>query len=298
VREAANRIQCANNLKQLALACFQYTRNHPDRLLPPGGNSVPQNNWWNGNKGSWLIYTLPYMEQGALYRQLRNIDTPYFNTLDDALSRGVLPARLPYARCPSDNYDASAYVSNYVGSLGPQCSIGPCGYDPNQNYCDPRGIWYGVPLGDWGYGRSPDQGNSTDPSEIRGLFNRLGARFRFPRDIPDGTSNTILLGESLPGSHDHLAQNMWWDFDGGNSHCTTIIPINYLMPEQVDRTRTKCQLTDWNWNISWGFKSRHASGANFAFADGSVHFLTQGINHKTYQLLGCRNDGMPIGSWE
>jgi prepilin-type processing-associated H-X9-DG protein len=89
---------------------------------------------------------------------------------------------------------------------------------------------------------------------------------------------------------------MWWDFNGGNSHCTTIIPINYLMPEKVNRA--KCQLTDWNWNLSWGFKSRHTAGANFVFADGSVHFLSQSLNHKTYQLLGCRNDAMPVGSWE
>ena len=48
-----------------------------------------------------------------------------------------------------------------------------------------------------------------------------------------------------------------------------------------------------NWNVSWGFNSRHSGGANFAFCDGSVQFLSQSIDIRTYNLLGCRNDGMP-----
>ncbi|MGE3809075.1 MAG: H-X9-DG-CTERM domain-containing protein, partial [Gemmataceae bacterium] len=44
---------------------------------------------------------------------------------------------------------------------------------------------------------------------------------------------------------------------------------------------------------TWGFKSRHPHGANFAFGDGSVHFLSQNIDHRTYQYLGCRHDDQP-----
>jgi prepilin-type processing-associated H-X9-DG protein len=49
-----------------------------------------------------------------------------------------------------------------------------------------------------------------------------------------------------------------------------------------------------NWDISWGFKSNHSGGVNFLWGDGSVRFVTQSIDHRTYQLLGCRNDGMPV----
>ena len=49
-----------------------------------------------------------------------------------------------------------------------------------------------------------------------------------------------------------------------------------------------------NWNVSWGFKSNHTNGANFVFADGSVRFLAQSIDHRTYQLLGARDDGQPV----
>ena len=47
----------------------------------------------------------------------------------------------------------------------------------------------------------------------------------------------------------------------------------------------------WNWGVTWGFKSNHSGGANFVFVDGSVHFINQSIDTRTYNLLGCRNDG-------
>src|SRR2546427_2774766 len=67
VREAANRLRCQNNLKQLALACHTY--HDSSNRFPPGGLMNPSPlppTWgsWDGDKGSWLVYTLPYMEQG------------------------------------------------------------------------------------------------------------------------------------------------------------------------------------------------------------------------------------------
>src|SRR5262249_11056084 len=50
----------------------------------------------------------------------------------------------------------------------------------------------------------------------------------------------------------------------------------------------------WNWHVTWGFKSNHTGGVNFVFADGSVHFVNQGIDMRTYQYLGCRDDGQPV----
>ena len=77
---------------------------------------------------------------------------------------------------------------------------------------------------------------------------------------------------------------------------STIIPINY----QSKDAATWCspaQSYRGNWNVSWGFKSNHSGGANFLFGDGSVHFLQQSIDHRTYQLLGCRNDGQAPGNY-
>jgi prepilin-type N-terminal cleavage/methylation domain-containing protein/prepilin-type processing-associated H-X9-DG protein len=287
VREAAARMKCSNNLKQFGLACHNY--HDVNGAFPPGGYSNPPGSWWTGSKGSWLVFTLPYMEQDPLFKQVYafNWNTPNYDTSDAAMNAGVYSqTRLPYARCPSDGtWNPDANVSNYVGSLGPQCAIGPCGYDPHQQYCNQPA---------WGYGWSPDHGNATDPQYIRGMFNRLGAKINMA-SVTDGLSNTILIGESKPNEHDHLAQNMWWDFNGGQSHCTTIIPINYRSDG-----KNWCSPPETfygNWNVSWGFKSYHTGGTNFVFGDGSVHFITQSIDHRTYQLLGCRNDGQTPGNW-
>jgi prepilin-type processing-associated H-X9-DG protein len=195
-------------------------------------------------------------------------------------------ARLPYRRCPSDGFDASQPHVNYVASVGSQCTAGNCGdasFNQNfQTYCNQPS---------WGIPASPDHGNDWNATGIRGLFNRLGAKITFPAGIPDGTSNTIMLGEQMIGVNDHNGGS-WWHFNGGASHSTTITPINYRFPEQMNGSN--CSFRRDNWNISWGFGSRHTGGANFAFADGSIQFLNQAIDHRTYQLLGCRNDGQPV----
>jgi prepilin-type processing-associated H-X9-DG protein len=77
---------------------------------------------------------------------------------------------------------------------------------------------------------------------------------------------------------------------GGNNVSTTLIPINY------DSSQPGCGPHGQdNWAVAFGFKSRHPGGANFVFGDGSVHFISQDIDYKTYQLLGCRNDGQTVG---
>ena len=292
VRSAAQRLKCQNNLKQLGLACVNYADSNQDNLLPPGGLFL---NWdWSDERGSWEVYTLPYMEQDNIYKQASQVAggdlKATYQSVAKAWNYFAGLGRSPrYLRCPADDFDPNAPVSNYIGSLGSQCAIGPYGYNPNQYKCN------GTALG-WGYPTSPDHGNDYDPANIRGLFNRAGAPLRFPASIPDGTSNTIMLGESLPGSHDHLRWGNWWGFNNGNSHCTTIIPINYLMPERVDLTNADVTRGISNWDVSWGFKSRHTNGANFLFADGSVHFIPQSISDRTYTLLGCRNDGQPTGN--
>src|SRR5215467_9037828 len=66
VREAAARMKCSNNLKQYGLACHSY--HDTNGLFPPGGR-MADNGDWSLDKGSWLVYTLPYMEQEGLYKQ-------------------------------------------------------------------------------------------------------------------------------------------------------------------------------------------------------------------------------------
>jgi prepilin-type N-terminal cleavage/methylation domain-containing protein/prepilin-type processing-associated H-X9-DG protein len=310
VREAAARIQCQNNLKQLALACIGYADVHR-HVMPPGGwagrSPAPQLQWtgdWNDDRGSWLVYTLPFMEQAPLEKAIQAAcggpEYTTYNSVGIAWNAGVFTGVvLPYGRCPSDGTtDLSTTFCNYVGSMGSQCAPGPCGTPP-----DPSNPYYSnCTRTDWGYpGWSPDHGNTVDSSQLRGVFNRLGCQILFPASITDGTSSTLMIGESVYGGHDHLQTNAWWYFNGGNSHCTTIIPMNTNLPPALNNQSAWCSSPynfTYNWDLSWSFSSFHTGGANFAFCDGSVHFLSQSIDMRTYNLLGCRNDGAVPGTYE
>ncbi len=309
VREAARSIQCRNNLHQLGVAIHDFEESY--KLLPPGG-VMRAGDWGVGGQGpqdlgTWLVFILPFMERESMWQEYRKYifdywvhpqppgDPPwnrsrplvnYWNIYGAVLPPDGhwLPQPPTMYRCPSDVNDYSARRgSNYIGSLGPQCLIGPCGHNPYQFVdCFNRGPAPAIP----GIGPSWDHGNDYASSGIKGLFNRLGANIRLA-DIVDGTSNTIMVGEIKVLQNDHVWA--WASFNGGAAHAGTMPPINY----ETDRT-VSC-VTDpprsWqNWNLSWGFKSYHPGGANFLFADGSVHFLHQYIDYTTYQYLGAKAD--------
>jgi prepilin-type N-terminal cleavage/methylation domain-containing protein/prepilin-type processing-associated H-X9-DG protein len=296
VREAANRIQCASQLKQLALACHNYhdVNGHlPRNQVQPHPTDMYQN---LQNKGSWLVHLLPFIEQDNLRQQIGDLD------MDQAVAAGVLPRKLALLRCPSDRYDPAAPVSNYAGSHGPQCWIGPCGWNPSQKHCNGTANWPPEPNPKTltppthpGYAASPTWGYTVTASEVRGMFGRFGPKIRLA-DATDGTSSTLLLGETLPDQRrGRAAPN--WARHVVTTLATTIIPINhmtdYTNPDGC--TAAPDRYFD-NHNVADGFKSWHRGGAQFVFADGSVHFLSQAIDHRTFQYLGCRNDGQVV-SW-
>ncbi|MFO0880902.1 MAG: DUF1559 domain-containing protein [Gemmataceae bacterium] len=280
VREAANRMQCQNNLKQYGLALHNYHDNSGAGKLPPGGRMGPTGDWGD-DKGTWVVYLLPYLEQDNLFKLIPAIDSNY-SPLGTARANAAFATAKPKVfRCPSDGWEPDWSTMNYGGSMGPQCNPGGCGNDPFYQYCN--GNTFG-----WGYGPSADAGNSTNASDIRGVFNRIGASVRFA-SITDGLTNTIAIGEVLPEEHDHYSSSSWSHFNGGLSHHTTVVPINYRSDDR-SRCGSNPLVSFGNWNVSWGFKSRHSGGANFLMCDGSVRFINQSIDNRTYQLLGCRND--------
>jgi len=285
VRDAAARIRCQNNLKQIGLALHNYHDNK--ELFPPGGKVGWAGDQWTWiDRGSWIVYTLPFIEQEGLYKTIAATGALDYNQYVEVHSyMSSRPVMLKSMRCPADDWDPTAYVTNYVGSLGPQCAVGPCGIDPHQQYCNSAN--FGVASA---WPPSPDHGNGWGPADIRGMFNRLGAKITMSA-VKDGLSNTILVGESLPAQHDHLWGNAWWHYNSsGAAHCSTIVPINY----RSDQTAWCDPRANHNWNVSWGFKSNHTNGANFVFGDGSVKFIQQGIDHFTYNKLGGRADMLPV----
>jgi len=238
VREAAARMKCQNNLKQLGLAIHGFEGVHGK--VVPGGGAPPENdpgaNIWGPDKGSWYVHILPYMEQTGL----SNKTTAYAGQFNDT-STGVygnwsgtepnrpFPIKLPYGRCPSDGYESdNGNIVNYGGSMGPQCNwyyLPNCGsngaaqaiieqrcngrMDSSQS-CPQCGNYIPAnyyPPGDPnypGYGGSPDNGG--DPN--LGAFNGPSGHLRGIMNrqgvrvtfgsVTDGLSNTIFLGEMLP----------------------------------------------------------------------------------------------------
>ena len=291
IREAANRMKCSNNMKQLGLA----VHNHNDTVgsFPKGGQFGTQadGGWdWNSEQGNWVVFTLPYMEQDNLYKQIN----PRWNVYNSVgIGMATVPSdqrRLKGMRCPSDDYDPNALTINYAGSLGPAPNDSGCGFNPYQVWSYGDAGSPGSPGVRYGYTTGANNADGGSAGEIRGVFARTGwVTFTFS-SITDGLSNTMIIGEVLPAHNDHLQQNNWWGYNTGQAHASTIVPIN------TPSNGTDCAPSGGatpsarNWNTGWGFRSRHTGGANFLFGDGHVQFLRQSIDMRTYQLIGCRND--------
>jgi prepilin-type N-terminal cleavage/methylation domain-containing protein/prepilin-type processing-associated H-X9-DG protein len=317
VREAAQRSQCSNNLKQLALGCLNFESANGSF---PRGNAAT-GTFPDGGNTSWMFQALGFTEQTGLYQQVLAA-----GSLANAVTQNILPARVPLSRCPSDGYELrDGRLFSYVASTGPQCNnpSSGCG-SPFQIHCNGQvgsGTTVPPPLATpthVGYEPSMSWGNTADAKLVRGMFSRGGARIRM-NDVFDGTSNTLLIGETLPEFCEFQRYNSVTGRDpgwaGGNSVAQgqTIQPMNWKIdkvpagappPASWSASCASCDATVnpsgdpnrclWNWSTTWGFKSNHAGGVNFAFADGSVRFLSDTIDHKTYQYLGCRNDGQPV----
>ena len=140
VREAAARVKCQNNLKQFGLALHNYhdTNNKLcSASSKPGVAAIFDSNFtdtsggWGDSRGTWLVYTLPQMEQTPLVSQLGagGIDAPFAVANSTPLFQG---SKLPYGRCPSDDSPTSdgQQSTNYAASMGPQCLNDDCGGPP------------------------------------------------------------------------------------------------------------------------------------------------------------------------
>ena len=142
----------------------------------------------------------------------------------------------------------------------------------------------------WPDGRNcyPDSGGEVHFGS-HGLFAPgWGIAYRFD-DCHDGLSNTFLLGEQLPG---YTQEALY--FHSYLTAATTNIPPNYHLtmncPEPCTTTESDSTPTSCVWSMM-GFKSKHPGGLNMAMADGSVCFVNDTINYRTWVFLGSRSDG-------
>jgi len=192
-------------------------------------------------------------------------------------------------------------VSNYQGSFGDNY----CGGVLCPNHLPWETPWNTTTLlpgqqrigynGYWGTTYGPPDGFTAGAGQMRGFFDYRGtAPVATIASVTDGTSNTVIVGEMLPA---RAADANFW-FQNGGIHGLTV-PLNWNS-NTVDPTLASCN-NQWQ-NVpaplvcrfgadAKGFVSLHPGGANFAFADGSVHFLKQSIAMPTYCALGSRAGG-------
>jgi prepilin-type N-terminal cleavage/methylation domain-containing protein/prepilin-type processing-associated H-X9-DG protein len=286
VREAANRISCANNLKQLALAALNY---HDDKKkFPTGLHIVESINGRYANGTCWEVELLPYLEQDNLKRRWDHSDF-HNNVAGDtnATTAQVLKVLL----CPSDALpDPVVYIA-----------------------------WASYPYACGFYGKTSYGGNAGKQSFRPPFATRDGIFFQDSRiriaDVFDGTENTFLFGERshFDPEYDRLA--LTTGFGGGSplsqfgrwanvfagagslaEHLlSTAVPINYRVP--AGTTAEEFQSLTGAGNIRLNpFGSGHPGGANFAFADGSVRFLSETIPLDTLQALSTRASGEVVSA--
>ena len=284
VREAARRAQCSNNLKQLGLAVLSYET--ANGVLPPGSGSLETST-------SIYVTLLPFIEQQAIYSAYDPKNPVAAQTLPGTTTE-VRSLVIPTIVCPSDSHPPTYTLStfettgwwyppngqrtvalhNYSASAGPTTVA-------NRPDCTCSQDFSGFAMA-----------NYDDPRNLVGPFNRISVCISLAQ-IQDGLTNTTFLGEVMPLSS-RLVLRGWEDSSNGCGWTSTIIPINYDTSTHAaggDNCYRYC-----NWDTESGFKSAHPGGANFVLGDGSVHMISESIDHQTFQYLGAIADGHSISA--
>ena len=298
-REAARRIHCANNIKQLGLAAHGYHETW--RVLPLqrtwtctiGGINTKTPG--NENHRSWISAMLPQLEQQPLYDQM-DMDRSGLdnrpNVVGGPSNLSLLQQNLQVVMCPSDPTVDTPAISADEASTDHHNHWSSQGYKLAQtSYCASTGdhrTAHGAPSSGydppWGQdGSICDATRAIPGARVRGVISRSGWSARLA-DIHDGTTNTFLAGECIS------SPCRWQDWGFQNFACTSW-PMNHLNDVLLDRPY------DWFFTAdhSITFRSFHPGGAHFVMCDGSVHFLSETIDFPTYQALSSRAAGEVIG---
>ena len=281
-REAARRMQCSNNLKQLGLGCLNHEQNFGH--LPTGGFGC----WWIGDPdlgfdrnqpGGWVFNVLPFIE----LENVRNLASGLQGNAKRAALATMNSTPISMLNCPSRR-PAMAYPYPY-----PSAPI-PRNADFSSNIAKAD---YAANAGDgpWGPDAGYPTGDSTDSTGSEGT--ETGVIYqRSMTDmarISDGTSYTYLLGEKylnpdyyLTGQDNGDDQSAYVGYDVDTCRWTRYIPWQDV-PGVLQY---------------YSFGSPHAGGYNVVFCDGSVSSISYSIDAEIHRRLGNREDGLPVDGGE
>ncbi|MFO0936816.1 MAG: DUF1559 domain-containing protein [Gemmataceae bacterium] len=309
VREAAARMSCSNNLKQIALAAMNYESAYG--VLPPGSLQSPFGTTgtygtWHGPSSGTLMHILPYMEQTNIYNTISNVAvtlpsggtgalmfSPNGNAAPWAYCQapfdpngnqtGIINGtenRVKTYECPSDDVNAPHSAGMFDELYPGNACVGWTGTTPPPTAGNICGDY--IPPATSGY-LFPGATNYVGCAGGLGTY-ELASPYYFYRgiyypnsktkltSITDGTSNTLGFGETLGGNGVSKDFNLAWAGSGS-------MPVAWGLKTPAT--------SQW-----YTFSSRHTGLVNFAMCDGSVHGINMNIDTYTLRVIAGMQDGL------
>ena len=266
-RESARRAQCTNNLKQIALGVHSYHDAH--NAFPLGSGNIS----WDyppAYSFDWLARTLPYLEQENVSSQM-DLDAPYYVPDAPGVNNNkFMKTQFEWAQCPSTP-DLPAFGSCCANIPGIE-DAAITSYAATSTHLR---VLYAETL----------QGSGI-------IYNDAEHSFK---DVSDGTSQTILASETY--FNDDLNAKDWLS-DYGDAYCPGGGCHLASMWAFANFQTTFFGINQRPGYAGSGVDSFHPGGANFAMADGSIHFISESIEQTTLDALTTRDGGEVIGEGE
>jgi prepilin-type processing-associated H-X9-DG protein len=294
-REAARRMQCSNNLKQLGLAMLNYESAY--KKLPYGVGRYGC--CW----GTWQVAVLPYVEQAALFQIFKNSNGADHTGIryGGTANRPVTSTRLSTLTCPSDIANAPIGGTPPITNHNYAVNYGNTSFFQTAIPTTPPVNFLGAPFAAY-TGSTSDDGPSTAALAV--TFPRIYGKPQPLAVITDGTSSTLMAAEILQGRGTDLRGFSWW---GGASGFVTYMSPNSSSPDIV--TGGNCTSTVANPRMPctnapataiaprmMGSRSLHTGGVQGVFCDGHVSFITDNIDYISWNALGSAAGGEVISA--
>jgi prepilin-type N-terminal cleavage/methylation domain-containing protein/prepilin-type processing-associated H-X9-DG protein len=314
-REAARRVQCTNNLKQIGLGLQNY---HSSIGSFPLGSIRAQQNLGSYASYPWSIHAqlLPYIEQSALFNSINFSWCPCSSGTASPINSTARFTRVNAFLCPSDGMAGASgknYSNNYYGSIGDSMTYGGtkttgvfAAWDSYPKTSIQHYTIASITDGTSNtiaFGEGLVGGANWSREMLRNTINKSGiVKYVYDAEVSLPTvrgylgncnSTAAQQMKSPPGGYNDKGDYWAWGYVGHTMFNTVVPPSS----------------TQYNWggcgphgsNTATGLyinnaTSNHPGGCNFLFTDGSVHFLKSSINMLTYMSLGTRANGEVISA--
>jgi prepilin-type N-terminal cleavage/methylation domain-containing protein len=298
-REAARRTQCKNNLRQMGLAlhnyheahsifpCYHFVDETGQRAgLPLASDPYLASQW------AWGTIILPFLEQSNLYSRLNPGVDSFETAANDPARLQLMTTPLAVFLCPTDPEAPVNRNRPYLAKAGSGFSAGGMKMPQDTNMT--KSNYVGCDGNQWGTGvMRSSRPNSNGPVRIR--------------DITDGTTNTIMVGERRSSKRQFAGVVFGLEFEPrGRTAASAVVGRTYYKMNDGKHCAEPTSTLESD-QPSSAFGSEHTGGAQFTLADGSVRFISENVqwndnpvndqDRGIYHSLGQLNDGRVVGEY-